>query len=66
MQTTTTTNNTEECLTLDFLQSKLNQAQRDVELFTIMIQELNKLISEKKKIIKEKTLEKTFLKLITT
>ena len=32
-----------DCLTLDYLQTRLNQARRDVEMFTIMIAELREL-----------------------
>ena len=37
-------------LTLDYLATKLRQAEADVELFTVMIQEIKALQSEKTKL----------------
>jgi len=50
----------EQLLSLDYFQTRLNQAQRDVELFTVLIQEINDLIKRKEGITKEKN----FLKIM--
>lgn len=39
----------DKLLTLDYLQTRLNQAQRDVEMLCLMIQEVEKLVEGKKK-----------------
>lgn len=51
----------EQLIILDYLQTKLNQAQKDIELFSLMIQEIEALQKTTKKI---KT-NNDFLKVIT-
>lgn len=51
----------DKLLVLDYLQTKLNQAQKDIELFSLMIQEIEELAKDKKKL----KLNNNFLQVIT-
>lgn len=51
----------DKILTLDFLTTRRNQAQKDLEMYDIMIQEIESLVSNKDKVDKHIK----FLKVVT-
>jgi hypothetical protein len=53
--------NHSQILIRDYLNSKLQQAQREMELMTILINELDEILNEQKK----NKQENTFLKLVS-
>lgn len=51
----------DQLLVLDYLQTKLNQAQKDIEIFSLMIQEIEELSKDKKHL----KLNNNFLQVVT-